>query len=165
LGGEYQPIFELTRGKVVESVHFGAVAVVNANGRLLAWYGNPQVVTFMRSSSKPFQALPFIERGGDQVFHLTSREIAILCGSHDGSDEHVEVVRGIQAKVGVQESDLLCGTHPVRNQITLEAMRARNEAPTPNRHNCSGKHTGMLAHARLRGLPISDYVNVEHPIL
>lgn len=87
-----------------------------------------------------------------------------MCGSHDGTDDHVDVVKGIQAKVGVQESDLLCGTHPLTHHLTVEAMRARNEAPTPNRHNCSGKHTGMLAFARMRGQPISDYVNQKHPV-
>jgi L-asparaginase II len=164
LSGEYQPIYEFTRGRIVESVHFGALAVVDANGHLLASYGDPQTVTYMRSSAKPLQALPFIERGGDQVFHLTSKEIAILCASHDGTDEHVEVIKGIQAKIGVQETDLLCGVHPVSHLPTVEAMRLRNELPSPNRHNCSGKHTGMLAHARMRGLPISDYINPDHPI-
>jgi L-asparaginase II len=164
VANEYQPVFELTRGNIVESIHFGAAAVVDSSGRLLAWYGDPKVVTFMRSSAKPFQALPFIEHGGDQTFHLTSKEVAILCASHEGTDEHVEVIKGIQAKVGVQESDLLCGTHLLSHLPTVEAMRARGETPTSNRHNCSGKHTGMLAHARMRGLPIADYINPEHPV-
>jgi L-asparaginase II len=162
--GEYQPVLELTRGTTVESIHFGAIAVVDSSGRLLAWYGDPNVVTFMRSSAKPLQALPFLEHDGDQAFHLTSKEIAIICASHEGTDEHVEVVKGIQAKVGVQESDLLCGTHLLSHLPTCEAMRARGETPTPNRHNCSGKHTGMLAYARMRNLSIADYTNLEHPI-
>jgi L-asparaginase II len=161
---EIQPVLELTRGRIVESVHYGAVAVVDSSNRLVAWLGDPQYVTYMRSSAKPLQALPFIERGGDQAFHLTSRELAIICASHDGTDEQVEVVKGIQAKVGVQESDLLCGTHPSFHAPTQEAMLKSGEQPTPNRNNCSGKHTGMLAHARMRGLPISDYINPDHPI-
>ena len=160
----FRPLLEVTRGRIVESVHFGAAAVVDSGGRLLAWLGDPQTVTFMRSSSKPFQALPFMEGNGDQAFHLTSREIAIICGSHDGTDEHVEVIKGIQVKVGVQESDLLCGTHPLSHVPTVEAMLARGEVLSPNRHNCSGKHTGMLAAARMRGLPIADYVNPDHPV-
>ena len=162
--GEFQPVFELTRGSIVESTHFGAAAVVDSSGRLLAWFGDPKLVTFMRSSAKPLQALSFIEHGGDQAFHLTSREVAILCASHDGTDEHVEVVKGIQAKVGVQETDLLCGTHLLSDVETVEAMRTRAEKVTPLRHNCSGKHTGMLAYARMRGLPIADYINPEHPV-
>ena len=164
MAGLYQPVFELTRGAIVESTHFGAMAVVDSSSRLIAWYGDPTIVTFMRSSAKPLQALSFIEHGGDQAFHLTSKEIAILCASHEGSDEHVEVIKGIQSKVGVQESDLLCGTHLLSHLPTVEAMRARGEALTQNRNNCSGKHTGMLAHARMRGLPIADYINPEHPV-
>jgi len=164
VSGDYQPVFEVKRGETVESVHFGAAAAVDATGRLLAWHGNPQVVTYLRSSAKPLQALPFIELGGDQAFHLTSREIAILCASHDGTDEHVAVIQGIQSKIGVQESDLQCGVHPSYHVATGESLRARGELPTPNRNNCSGKHTGMLAHARMRGLPIGDYLNPEHPI-
>jgi L-asparaginase II len=162
--GSYQPILEVTRGRIVESIHFGAVAVVDSSSRLLAWLGDPKIVTFLRSSAKPFQILPLIEHGGDQTFHLTSKEVAILCGSHAGTDEQVEVIKGIQSKVGVQESDLLCGTHPLTHPATIEAMHARGEVPTPNRHNCSGKHTGMLAAARMRGLPIADYIKPEHPV-
>ncbi len=161
---DYELLAEVTRGRVVESVHLGAAAVVDSSGRLLAWHGNPRKVAFLRSSAKPLQALPLVEQGGDQTFHLTSKEVAIVCGSHDGSDEHVEVVRGIQTKVGVEETDLLCGVQPPGDPATLEAMRARGEIPGPNRHNCSGKHTGMLAQARMRGLPISDYVNPEHAV-
>jgi len=160
----YEPVLELTRGKVVESIHFGAAAVVDSAGRLLAWLGDPQTVTFMRSSAKPLQALGFIEGGGDQTFHLTSKELAIICASHEGTDEHVEVVKGIQGKVGVQESDLLCGTHQPIHAPTQQALLARGEEPGQNRNNCSGKHTGMLAFARMQGLPISDYINPEHPI-
>lgn len=160
----YKPVFKLTRGNIVESIHFGAIAVVDSSGHLLAWYGDPKTITFMRSSAKPLQALPFIENGGDQSFHLTSREIAIMCASHLGTDEHVEVIKGIQGKVGVQESDLLCGTHLLSDLETVEAMRMRGELVTPNRNNCSGKHTGMLAHARMRGFPIADYINPEHPV-
>jgi L-asparaginase II len=47
---------------------------------------------------------------------------------------------------------------------TQEAMRLRGEKPGPNRHNCSGKHNGFLAYALLRGLPIEDYINPQHPI-
>jgi L-asparaginase II len=164
VSGDYQPVFETTRGRIVESVHHGAAAVVDASGSLLASLGNPDVVTFLRSSAKPMQALPFIESGGDQFFHLTSKEIAILCGSHSGTDAHMEVLTGIQSKAGVQESDLLCGVHPLTHPPTVEAMRLRGEMPTQNRHNCSGKHSGMLAFARMRGQPISDYLNPGHPV-
>ncbi len=165
---QYQPIFQLTRGDIVESLHFGAIAVVQPDGTLAAWYGDPQLVTFTRSSAKPIQALPFLENDGMSHFGLTLQEVALLCASHSGTDEHVAVVKSIQAKTGVSESDLLCGTHTAYDRKTAEAMRQRGEAPTPNRHNCSGKHTGMLAFAHLLGIPNGEgeleYIDPDHPV-
>jgi len=161
---QFLPVVELTRGPIIESIHFGAIAVVDVNGNLLASYGDPGAITFLRSSAKPFQALPFIEMGGDQTFGLTEREIALMCSSHSGTDEHMLVLQGMQKKIGVNENNLLCGIHTPTYQVTARAMLLRGEEPTPNRHNCSGKHTGMLAHAVLRKLPIEDYINVNHPV-
>ena len=96
-----------------------------------------------------FKRLPFLENDGMSYYGLTLQEVALLCASHSGTDEHVAVVSSIQAKTGVNEADLMCGTHTVYDRKTAEAMRERGEVPTPNRHNCSGKHTGMLAYARM----------------
>ncbi len=161
---QYQPIFEVTRGNIVESIHAGSLAVVNKKGELIASYGNPDTITFLRSSSKPFQALPFIEDGGDQIYHLTEKEIAIICASHSGTDEHVAVLKEMQKKIGIQESDLRCGAHLPLHKPTAQMLQKRGETPTENRHNCSGKHTGMLAYARMLDLPIDEYLNPKHPI-
>lgn len=160
----YVPLFELTRGEIVESVHFGAAAVMDACGNLVAWVGDPQAVTFLRSTAKPFQALPFLENGGRAAYDLSLEEIALICASHSGTDEHVATVRSIQAKTGVREADLLCGIHPPGDRAAAEALRQRGEEPTPNRHNCSGKHSGMLAFARLQGWPTTDYIHPQHPL-
>lgn len=158
------PLFELTRGGIVESRHFGAVAVADASGRLVASAGDPGLVTFLRSTAKPLQAIPLVESGAVQEFHLTPKEVAIACASHLGMDEHVETVAGFMAKAGLSEADLLCGTHPVGHRETAKRMRDAGIEPTPIRHNCSGKHTGMLAQARLRGLPLADYVSPKHGV-
>lgn len=160
----YIPLFELTRGASVESVHYGAAAVVDTDGHLVAWLGNPHVVTYLRSTAKPLQALPFIEQGGATKFGLTTSEIAILCASHSGTDEHCATISSIHAKVGSNENDLLCGTHMPSDPATARSMQTRGEIPTQNRHNCSGKHTGMLAFARLNNWPIDDYINPNHPV-
>jgi L-asparaginase II len=167
---QYSPIYEFTRGTIVESIHFGSVAVVDVYGKLVAWYGDPKAVTFLRSTAKPFQALPFIQHGGQNVYHLSQREVALICASHSGTDEHVAVVQQIQMKTGVTEADLLCGVHTPSHEPTAEAMRERKEQPTPNRHNCSGKHTGMLAYTRMLDLSEHldagglDYIDPQHPI-
>jgi L-asparaginase II len=166
----YIPVFEIKRGKTVESIHDGAIAVVDVLGNLIAWYGDPNAVTFLRSTAKPFQALPFLEHGGEAAFHLSPREIAVICASHSGTDEHVAVIRALQARAGVSESELLCGVHEPYDNPTIEALRRRREQPTSNRHNCSGKHTGMLAYVKMevrigKGFPSGlDYIDPEHPI-
>jgi len=160
----YQPVVELTRGRIVESIHYGAAAVVNSEGKLIASYGDPYAVSFLRSAAKPFQALPFIEMGGDEKFNFSPAEIGLICASHSGTDEHKSALETLQARIGISESDLQCGTHPPLSKDTADTLIRRGETPTQNRHNCSGKHTGMLAHARLRGLDISTYLDMKSPV-
>jgi L-asparaginase II len=160
----YTPLVELTRGPIVESIHYGAAVLVDSYGQIIYQVGDPQITTYLRSSSKPIQVLPFVEAGGVETYHLTDKELAILCASHIGMDEHVATVEGIQKKVGFNESNLMCGVHPPMHPATLERMLREGQPFTSNRHNCSGKHTGFLSYATLRGLPLEDYLNPEHPI-
>ena len=159
-----QPLFETTRGDLVESVHFGCIAVVDSHGKLLASYGDPHTVAFLRSSAKPFQALPFVERGGVEHFGFTPRELSIACASHEGSEMHVETVRTMQIKVGIEESNLQCGAHMPGDVSAFKTLILNDGLPTPIRNNCSGKHTAMLAHAKMRGLPLENYLDINHPV-
>ncbi|MEW6084625.1 MAG: asparaginase [Chloroflexota bacterium] len=159
-----QPLFEITRGKIVESIHYGSIAVVDSNGKLLASYGDPHTVAFLRSSAKPFQAIPFVEHGGVEHFGFTERELAISCASHVGSDMHVQTVEAMQKKIGIDETQLQCGAHLPDDVAVLKRLITQNESPTPIRNNCSGKHTMMLAYAKMRGLPLENYLNSDHPI-
>jgi L-asparaginase II len=160
------PLYELSRGVTVESIHHGAIAVVDVNGKLLAHYGNPDTVTFLRSSAKPFQALPFFENGGQAFYQLSGAEVAVICASHTGTDQHKATVAEIQRRAGLTEADLMCGVHEPGDEATADALRERKESPTPLRHNCSGKHTGMLAYARMSGRSFPDlpYIDPRHPI-
>jgi len=159
-----QPLFEVTRGNIVESVHYGSIAIVDSTGKLISSYGDPKMVAFLRSSAKPFQVLPFVEHGGVENFSLTPRELSILCASHEGSDLHVQTVDGIQKKAGIDESDLRCGIHMPSDVEAFKSLILNGKEPTPNRNNCSGKHSGMLAYARMRSLPLENYLDLEHPV-
>lgn len=158
------PLYELARGEFVESTHYGSIAVSDTQGHLVAWYGDADTITYLRSSAKPFQAIPLIEEDGQSTFGLSLREIALICASHSSTDEHVATVCAIQHKTGVDETELLCGVHPVNDKKTAENMRERGEKPTPNRNKCSGKHTGMLTYAHMRGWSTHDYLDPEHPV-
>ena len=158
------PLFETTRGQIVESIHYGSIAVVDSNGKLISSYGDPQTVAFLRSSAKPFQALPFVERGGVEHFDFTQRELSLSCASHNGSLLHVQTVEALQQKVGITESQLQCGTHMPDDVDEFKSMIINDRKPTPNYNNCSGKHTAMLAHAKMRGLSLENYLDINHPI-
>jgi L-asparaginase II len=160
----FVPLVELTRGSIVESTHYGAVVVSDAAGTIIFSLGDPATVAFLRSSAKPFQALPFLESGGMEHFGLTQQELAIMCASHHGTDAHMQVIESIQRKVGIIAEDLLCGMHPPADRETAARMVRNTETNSPLRHNCSGKHSGMLAHALLRGFPTADYINPAHPV-
>ena len=159
-----QPIFEVTRGEIVESVHYGSIAVVDSNGKLIASYGDPQTVAFLRSSAKPFQVLPFVERGGVEYFNFTPRELSLSCASHEGSDMHVQAVSQLQKKIGIEENKLQCGTHLPGDVDELKSLIIHDQQPRTNHNNCSGKHTAMLAHAKMRELPLENYLDITHPI-
>jgi L-asparaginase II len=160
----FLPLFEVTRGNIVESIHFGAIVIADPQGKLLYSYGDPQVVAFLRSSAKPFQALPFVERGGVKHFGFTPRELALSCSSHETAQIHLDAVKALQAKVGIQESDLQCGPHLPGDPEMLKRVIIEHITPTANFNNCSGKHTAMLAHAKMRGLPLETYLERDHPI-
>jgi L-asparaginase II len=160
----YQPVLEITRGRLVESIHFGAVVVADASGEVWARWGNPEVVTFLRSSAKPFQCLPLLESGAASHYNLTPKQIAVICASHSGTDEHVQTVASIQAAIGVTEDDLMCGVHQPYHKETMQRLKDEGLEPTPNRHNCSGKHSGMLALARFLDVPLENYIDHDHPI-
>jgi L-asparaginase II len=159
-----QPILELTRGRVVESTHLGSIAVVDSTGKLLLSYGDPHTVAFLRSAAKPFQALPFVERGGAEYFNFTQSELSISCASHETAQIHLDTVRTMQAKIGIHEDHLQCGAHLPGDAAMLRMVIKQDIKPTPNFNNCSGKHTAMLAHAKMRGLPLENYLDHAHPI-
>jgi L-asparaginase II len=158
------PILELTRGEVVEAVHRGSIAVVASDGNLLRSYGDPHTVAFLRSSAKPFQVLPFVENGGVEHYGYTPAELALSCASHETSQMHLDAVQALQQKTGVEENQLQCGPHLPGDAKKLREVIQKNIVPTPNFNNCSGKHTSMLAFAKMRGHSLEDYLDFGHPI-
>jgi L-asparaginase II len=161
--GQSASLVEVWRGPIVESRHRGHIAAVTGTGKTVAALGAPDTVTFVRSSGKPFQALPLLVSGAADRFGFTVSEIAIACGSHSGEPVHVETVRVMLGKIGVDESALKCGVHePFSAEVAREL--ARNQQP-PNvlQNNCSGKHAGMIGLARHVGAPTEDYDQWANP--
>ncbi|HEX8150189.1 MAG TPA: asparaginase [Pyrinomonadaceae bacterium] len=158
------PLVEVWRGPIVESRHRGHLAAVDGDGRLVASLGEPEAVTYLRSSAKPFQAVPILTNGAAESFGLTEAELAIACGSHSGEDLHADTVAHLLQKIGLNESFLKCGVHEPFDRATAERLRTRGESPGVLRNNCSGKHTGMLALSLHLGAPPELYDDPASPV-
>lgn len=159
-----EPLVEVRRGAITESRHRGHIAVMEGNGSLAAYAGFPNTVTFLRSSAKPFQAIPILASGTADRFGFTDKEVALACGSHSGEPIHTEIAAGILKKAGVDASALKCGVHEPYSPEAAHALREKGQPPTVLHNNCSGKHAAMLAFARHLGAPLESYTNPEHPI-
>ena len=86
---------------------------------------------------------------------LAPRIAAIVC--------HLEAVRSLLAKAGLDESYLACGAHwPISEEATRELLRA-GQRPRAIHNNCSGKHAGMLATASISGFDPRGYERPDHP--
>lgn len=154
-------LVEVTRGKVTESRHRGAYAVVDKDGKLIASAGDISTPTYPRSAMKALQALPLIESGAAEHFKLSEGEIALACSSHNGEQGHVDGARSILIKSGGKESELACGSQWPKDEYKLLLSGGK---PTDLHNNCSGKHSGMLAFARHVGFSADDYWKIDHPV-
>jgi L-asparaginase II len=162
------PLVARTRGDgVLECLHFGALAHVNAVGQLISHAGraaNARWPSFTRSTIKIFQALPFARAGGLDRFGLNPRQTALLCASHNGEDSHVAEVQGMLDGARLTKAHLLCGCH-VPALYNSGGRKEPEQLSFDERHNnCSGKHAGMLAHCVQSGWDTADYVNPSHPL-
>jgi L-asparaginase II len=130
------------RGETVESVHL-VHAVAVKGGRVVEAAGDPGFVTFMRSAAKPIQAQPLARARED----LDERDLAIASASHLADEAQLVAVQALLAKAPATENDLECGP--------FQGSRLK--------HNCSGKHAGMLALCHAEGWPYEGYRLAEHP--
>jgi len=158
------PLVKVTRGAIVESRHRGHVVAVEPDGSVIAFLGAPETVTYLRSSSKPHQAIPLIASGAADHFGFTEEEVALACASHNGEEMHTRIVTKMLEKIGLGRSALKCGTHEPYGKEAAQQLQRAGELPNVLHNNCSGKHTGMLALALHLGESIESYDEPQHAV-
>jgi L-asparaginase II len=130
-------LVEVLRGDIVESVHRGAVAVLDAKGKTVLEIGDIGQGVFPRSAVKSI-ALPLVETGAADHYGLSDEELALACASHLGEPGHVATAQSVLRKIGLGEQALECGTHwPTSQEATIELARG-GKAATAIHNNCSG---------------------------
>jgi len=159
-----KPFVRVTRGPVDESWHAGAIAVANAEGEIVAHYGDLDFFTFARSSCKPIQAIPVVESGALETFGLDDTHLALMCASHSSEPMHVEKASEILRGIGLGPEHLVCGVHVPHSREAYEEMVRRGEALSAIHNNCSGKHAGMLAYCKATGADPLTYAEIDHPL-
>jgi L-asparaginase II len=137
---------EVRRGGTVEARHM-VHAVAVRDGEIVAQAGDSQLVAFLRSSSKPIQALPLARARPD----VADRELAIACASHRAEPAQLDAVRRLLATAPARERELECGVQEGR-------------PAEPLYHNCSGKHAGMLALCRAHDWRSEGYRHEGHRV-
>jgi L-asparaginase II len=164
-------LVEVTRGGHVESRHAGALAIVDADGAVLAALGDIERPVFPRSAVKVLQALPLVASGAADQLGLSAAELALACASHNGEAIHVQTAAGMLAKAGLDLSALECGAHWPYFDKATRALAASGGEPTALHNNCSGKHAGfaclacvMAGGTGLRRF-IAGYVQPEHAVM
>ena len=157
-------IARVLRGGEIESVHHVEAVVVGKDGDVILQTENPELMTFMRSAVKPFQAYPLVHSGAADHFGVSEKELAICCASHNSENIHVKTVNGILTRTGLSESNLQCGSHKPIDEETADSLLRQNVNLNQLHNNCSGKHTGMLLACRHLEYPLDNYIDQDHPL-
>ncbi len=152
------PLVRVVRSDVEESVHLGHVAVCDADGRLVAYAGDPDRFLYGRSCTKPLQGAVSLRVVGD--LSLRDVEVAVMCGSHTGEPVHLRAIRALLARAGLDASNLRT---PEAYPGDPDA-HARARERTRIAHNCSGKHAGMLVACVRAGWDLPGYRLRSHPL-
>lgn len=128
--------------------------------------GDPDELTFLRSSAKPFQLAPFVASGRFDAYNFPDpvQTLAVMAASHAGEDRHVRLVQGALRAGGLTRSALQCGTHTPFDAETAQRLARDGEPPNELRHNCSGKHAAMVLHAKAAGWDVETYWQPDHPV-
>jgi L-asparaginase II len=163
-------LVKATRGHAdrYETRHAGVISVVDGTGKEIASAGDTDVRFPLRSTSKPFQLLPYLldglhrthPRGAEEL----AADLAVMMSSHGGEPMHTARVAAILEASGLTAESLQCGAHWPYHPGTRNALLRAGRTPTALHSNCSGKHTGMLAVCKYRGWSLAGYTNPEHPI-
>jgi L-asparaginase II len=166
-------LVELQRGDMVESIHAGAFAVLDADGGVVLQVGDIDRPVYPRSAVKMLQALPLVESGAADRLGLTDKELALACASHEGEPEHVRTASSILAKAGVDGSALECGAHWPYDEASARRLAAAGQQPIALHNNCSGKHSGFVCVGCMMSGRVGDelrayvrgYVRPDHPVM
>lgn len=153
----YAPLVYEYRGDTPDLIHYGYLCIVDEHSNILFHIGDPDVMVFYRSASKPIQALPVIAHGLDVRYGLTPEETTIFAGSHAGEPYHIAALESIMKKAGFSEDMLVMKPAVPAHTASNEARIRAGLPPRKFYHNCAGKHAALMMVQRELGGKPEDY--------
>jgi L-asparaginase II len=157
------PLINVWRGTIVESIHRGDLVVVDADDKIIYSLGNPQKITYFRSSAKAIQAVNVVKSGAYDKYKLTERELSLICSSHYAEDFHLQTVQSILDKIGLHKNNILGGIVASLNPEIALRQAASGHIIDERYSDCSGKQAGMLAVCQTKGYSLNNYLDPNHP--
>ena len=154
----------VTRGELTESIHVAFAVAIDETRQPFYSTGDPQYLTCIRSSLKPFQAAASVKAGAVDAAEFNDDELALMCASHIGEKMHVKTAQSMLTKLGLTVDDYECGSHFPSDTLTRHRMIREDKEAQPLHNNCSGKHAGMLALAKHLGQGTANYIKKDHPV-
>ena len=154
----------VTRGELTESIHVAFAVAIDETRQPFYSTGDPQYLTCIRSSLKPFQAAASVKAGAVDAAEFNDDELALMCASHKGEMIHVKTAQSMLTKLGLTVDDYECGSHFPSDTLTRHRMIREDKEAQPLHNNCSGKHAGMLALAKHLGQGTANYIKKDHPV-
>ena len=154
----------VTRGELTESIHVAFAVAIDETRQPFYSTGDPQYLTCIRSSLKPFQAAASVKAGAVDAAEFNDEELTLMCASHKGEKMHVKTAQSMLTKLGLTVDDYECGSHFPSDTLTRHRMIKEDKEAQPLHNNCSGKHAGMLALAKHLGQGTANYIKKDHPV-
>lgn len=155
-----EPVAVTLRNDAEESLHHGMAVALDADGAVRWSVGDPTAPVYPRSANKPMQGVAMLRAG----LRVSDEQLALVCASHDGTPEHLAVVRSILAGAQLHDHDLATTPDLPLEEAAAHDVLRHGGGRTAVQMNCSGKHSGMLATCVANGWPTTTYLHPDHPL-
>ena len=148
----------VTRGGIAESLHLGHLIVLNVDGSTFISKGSPELPIFPRSAVKSLQASAMLKAG----LTVSDEELAIICASHSGAQNHIDLVIKM---LEIRDIPISALKNAVDKPLGEKEKIAWGEKSASQlAQNCSGKHVGMLITCQQNGWDMTTYLDMNHPL-
>ncbi len=155
----FQPLLTIERSSIPEVTIYGAMTVVDGEGRRLVSIGEQEAKYWTRSCLKPWQLLNHLHVLRRHYPDLEDRHFALMLSSHSAQPFHLKALDEIEAIAGLDDTVLQnTPLYPINPEERM-ACRQHGIQPSSRLASCSGKHMGFVMALKAQGLDACNYLD------